>query len=131
MLGKILNSLKYRIKRSSQNNSWRNLDLNWTLRSGLSVAVESQAEWVIYNDIYVDGEYDLAIQKALLSFQEKEDFLLLDIGANVGFFSLKVIDLILINNPKAKIQSTLIEGSPAVYSTPALKTNLCYKIKFN
>ncbi len=113
---KVRNSVNHRIRQKIQNLSYQQLDLHWVLRSKLSIQIENQAEWVIYNDIFVDREYDLPIERALSSVQAERPFRVLDIGANVGFFTLKVIDTILSNNqPQLDYQIVSIEGSSRIY----------------
>lgn len=93
---------------------WQQLSPSRQLTSGLNVQVKSVAEWAIYNDIFVDAEYDLAIQ---LSLQNNETApLILDIGANVGYFSLRFSDRWLRENGSVR-KFTLIgvEGNPATY----------------
>jgi hypothetical protein len=46
---------------------YRVLDLNHILRSSLTVKVARKGEWWTYNDIFVDGEYDVPIHAALKS----------------------------------------------------------------
>lgn len=96
---------------------WDKLSLEWTLVSGLTVKVRNHGEWIIYNDIFVDREYDLPIQRALEAKPKGRPFVYLDLGANVGFFTFKVADYILQSEYKeVEFKGTLIEGSPAVYS---------------
>lgn len=90
----------------------RRLAVEWTLPSGLTVKVEDQGEWLIYNDIFVDGEYDLPIQEALQAKSSKDVFTIVDIGANVGFFTLKAADWLLRNsNAVNDFRIVCIEGS--------------------
>ncbi len=95
---------------------WEKLNLGWQLRSGLIVKIQSLAEWVIYNDIFVDGEYDFPIKKAIASAPQSRPLNVLDLGANVGFFTWRVADLILQSKrPQLPLKVTLVEGSPTVY----------------
>src|SRR5271157_5421497 len=73
---------------------YRVLDLDHILQSGLSVKVASKGEWWIYNDIFGDGEYDVPIHTALKSRSPVRTFVVLDRGANVGYFALRVLDLL-------------------------------------
>ena len=94
----------------------RRLDVEWTLPSGLTVQVEDQGEWLIYNDIFVDGEYDLPLQKALKSIISKDIVTIVDVGANVGFFALKAADWFFRNcNTDHDFRIVCIEGSPHVF----------------
>ena len=94
----------------------RRLDIKWTLRSGLTVTVRDQGEWLIYNDIFVDREYDFAIQEAFKVRSSNELVTIVDIGANVGFFTLMAADWLLRNSDAAKdFQIVCVEGSPRVF----------------
>jgi FkbM family methyltransferase len=106
----------YKINQRLKSLLYKQLALEWKLRSGLNVQVKSQAEWVIYNDIFVDGEYDVPIQRIIESKLDEKPLHVLDLGANVGFFSLRLADKI-ISNQRLSIsyEVTLVEGSPRVY----------------
>jgi len=41
------------------------LDLGWLLRSGVRLRVASYDDWIVYNEIFVSGEYDQALRIAL------------------------------------------------------------------
>jgi FkbM family methyltransferase len=92
------------------------LQLEYTLQSGLVLRVASKGEWWTYNDIFVNHEYDLPIRKALESHSPANPFTILDLGANVGYFCLRVLDLMRqCGLQNAAADMTLVEGSPAVY----------------
>ncbi|HYJ86600.1 MAG TPA: FkbM family methyltransferase [Pyrinomonadaceae bacterium] len=81
----------------------------------------------MYNDIFVDNEYDYPIQTALLHPPTGRTLNVLDIGANVGFFTLRFIDLVRQSKGAGlPFQITSIEGSPTVVkelSTRLLEEN--------
>jgi len=92
-------------------------DFGWTLKSGLKVNVKSKSDWVIYNDIFLDGEYDLPIKEALRAKGMDRSMTVLDLGANVGFFTLRFLDLLRQSDPTAlSCRIILVEGSPKVVS---------------
>ena len=73
--------------------------LKAALRTGVSIEVRNHVDWCLYNDIFVDGEYDRAISDLLRA--NKSTLRVLDLGCNVGFFVLRILDrLLLDNNPK-------------------------------
>jgi len=72
----------------------KHLHLDWLLASGYRVKIASYADWCIYNDVFVEGEYDVAIDSALNAFRGSGHFQVVDLGANVGFFALRVLDRI-------------------------------------
>ena len=116
LTNKIKQSLNYRFNQAYLNFSYKYIDLKWTLQSGLVVNVKNYAEWVIYNDIFVDAEYDLPIHILLNSGLENQELNIIDLGANVGFFTLRLADLLLKTNPSADFNVTLVEGSPSIYN---------------
>jgi FkbM family methyltransferase len=71
-------------------------------------------EWWTYNDIFVDGEYDLAIRTGLSAIPAERTFVVLDLGANVGYFAFRILDLLAGKNVSLDI--TMVEGSPKTFS---------------
>lgn len=101
---------------------YRSLHLEHRLRSGLTVKVQSMGEWWVYNDIFVDGEYDLAIETALRRAPQpgtSRPFTVLDLGANLGFFAFRVLDLMPGNN----LDITMVEGSPKTFAEMRSRMN--------
>jgi FkbM family methyltransferase len=74
---------------------WRLPNLRRRLPSGLEIRVESPSDWVIYNDIFVDGEYDEVIRAVLSDAPSDRPLTVLDLGANVGYFILRFADSML------------------------------------
>jgi FkbM family methyltransferase len=92
---------------------YRILHLEYTLQSGVILKVASKGEWWTYNDIFVNREYDLPIQTALQSRSAEHPFTVLDLGANVGYFTLRVVDLMRQSSLETLASDmTLVEGSP-------------------
>jgi FkbM family methyltransferase len=93
------------------------LNLEHTLNSGLAVKVASKGEWWAYNEIFVNGEYDVPIQTAL-GAMSGEPFVVLDLGANVGYFTFRVLDLIhQLHLEHILPDITTVEGSPETFCT--------------
>jgi FkbM family methyltransferase len=96
---------------------WRKLSdymhLEYRLPSGIRLKIASYSDWCIYNDIFIAGEYDQAIDAALNKSKAAGTLRVVDLGANVGFFTLRVLDLI--SRQKISFQSInclLVEASP-------------------
>lgn len=101
---------------------WQQINATWQLQSGLIVEVNSIAEWVVYNSIFVDGEYDIAID--LLLGSDDDSPLILDLGANVGYFCMRFADLWLRRwDDKRSFTVVGVEGSPATYQELLRRTN--------
>jgi FkbM family methyltransferase len=95
---------------------YRILHLEYTLQSGVTLKVDSKGEWWTYNDIFVNREYDLPIRTALQSRSTEHPFTVLDLGANVGYFALRVVDLMRQNSLETLASDmTLVEGSPTTF----------------
>ena len=93
----------------------REARLGWTLRSGLAIQIRNLADWIVYCDIFVDGEYDTALDHCFATAAGADrPMQILDLGANVGFFTLRFADRILRSAPQRPYQVTLVEGSPRV-----------------
>ncbi len=74
---------------------WRLPNLRRRLPSGLELVVASPADWTIYNDVFAEGEYDAAIGAAIDAAPGDRPLTVLDLGANVGYFTLRLADLAL------------------------------------
>jgi predicted O-methyltransferase YrrM len=65
----------------------------------------------MFNDVFVDEGYDIALSK--LALQQQRPIELLDLGANVGYFSLRAADALLRQGVEFRI--TAVEGNPRTY----------------
>lgn len=83
----------HRMKRDFQARVFRAMDLSWHLSSGIDIEVLSPTDWSLYNDIFVEMEYDGAIRDLLRRTAARGSGVVLDLGANVGFFELRLIHL--------------------------------------
>jgi FkbM family methyltransferase len=91
------------------------LNLEHTLNSGLTVKVASKGEWWAYNEIFVNGEYDVPILAAL-GASSGQPFVVLDLGANVGYFAFRVLDLMRQQRLDHILPDiTMIEGGPETF----------------
>jgi FkbM family methyltransferase len=80
--------------RDVQASLFKRLDLAHVLESDIRVEVLSRTDWGLYNDIFVDGEYDEAIKAMLRRTEVGQRILVIDAGANVGFFNLRLFQLL-------------------------------------
>ena len=85
--------IPHRLKRAFQARVFRAVNLRWHLGSGVHIEVLSPTDWSLYNDIFVEAEYDGAIQDVLRQTAARGTGTVLDLGANVGFFELRLIHL--------------------------------------
>src|SRR5271165_5375449 len=108
--------LPSRVKRVLRSVAFQMLDLNWQLPSNLKIRIRNQSDWVIYNEIFVDGDYDPAILMALECAKGTGDLEVLDLGANVGFFSLRCVDIVRRQQRRElSLHITAIEGNRKSY----------------
>lgn len=108
-----LGQIRWRLGNTVQTELLRRADLRWRLDSGVEIRVASQTDWGIYNDIFVEKEYDRALEETLrAAAQSGVSPRLLDLGSNVGYFLLRAMHL----HRKVAGETTLatvgIEGSP-------------------
>jgi FkbM family methyltransferase len=105
-------SLKNRVRKFV----WMRLNPSWTLNSGLLIRVLNYNDWMIYNDIFVEREYDDAIENLLDANPEgTRPVQVLDLGGNVGFFTLRLAHLFL-QAKRPNFRVTMVEGSPSTYA---------------
>ena len=92
---------------------WMRLNPSWQLRSGIIIRVLNYNDWMIYNDIFVDGEYDPPIEELLAGTPNGAR--VLDLGGNVGFFTLRVADVFL-RQGRSDFEVIMVEGSPSTFA---------------
>jgi FkbM family methyltransferase len=95
---------------------WRLPNLRRQLPSGLDLVVESPSDWTIYNDIFAEGEYDEALQIILAAAPLDRPLRVLDLGANVGYFVLRLADRAL-RPPALPFEVLSVEASKPLVRT--------------
>ena len=115
LLKKKFRSIKYKITNLWTNSLFYRLNLKHSLESGIDIVISNNADWIIYNDIFVDGEYDLPLKKFIKSLNDNQTIKVLDLGSNVGYFVLKFLDQLIKSKTNVKLQLICIEGSPKNY----------------
>jgi FkbM family methyltransferase len=75
----------------------------------------SDSDWEVANEIFVEKDYDSAIEQALCRRDSMDPIRVLDLGANVGFFSLRCIDRYVAAEPRSSLELIAVEGSPSVF----------------
>jgi FkbM family methyltransferase len=63
------------------------------LQTGCRVQLTSYSDWCTYNEVFADGEYDSGIELAMALFKDGSVFRVVDLGANIGLFTLRVMEL--------------------------------------
>jgi FkbM family methyltransferase len=111
------------VARAARNASlWRKLRPTMTSRTGLPIVISSLSEWDIFAEIWVSNEYDEPILQALSEGRPDEPVRIADLGANVGLFSLRCIELRNINQPRQALEIIAVEGVERTFRT--LTSNL-------
>lgn len=96
--------------RGLQRKYYEQAQLNFTLASGVHVEVLSHVDWCLYNDIFVDGEYDKPIEMLVsLARAGREELRILDLGSNVGFSLLRVLDRLGVEGLRPKLFVAAVE----------------------
>ena len=117
-LQRIRRSIVHRADYQLKKYCWKTLHPEWRLRSGLTVRIEGAVEWIIYNDVFVDGEYDFAIQAAIDGARPGRPIRVLDLGGNVGMFATRFADLLFQRGDMNRdFHLTMVEGSPSTFAT--------------
>jgi FkbM family methyltransferase len=110
-------SIRWNLKNRLHHSILRRLDLELLLTTGVRIKVKSWADWVIYTSIFADNEYDTAIHAAIAQKPVGSPLNVLDVGANVGFFALRVAHLMAhAGSDAGNFRITCIEGSPTTYA---------------
>jgi FkbM family methyltransferase len=95
------------------------------LGTGVSIEIANFIEWIIYNDIFVDGEYDLPLEK-LLEGNVNRTLTVADLGTNVGFFSLRLAHLAATRSVGNKINIRGIEAIGALCTIARQRWAACH-----
>lgn len=85
--------------------------LTFSRPSGVRLRIANDTDWMIYTEVFRKGEYDAAIGRALTSASSGR-LCIVDLGANVGFFTLRVIDAIRSERSSLDVEIIAVEGSP-------------------
>jgi FkbM family methyltransferase len=91
---------------------WVFLKTKWVLKSGIFIKVENDSDWYVFNEIFTNKEYDSAIKLFLPSASLNP--LILDLGANVGYFTLRVADELALAG-FSNYTIIALEGTPSNY----------------
>ena len=88
--------------------------LEYELPYGTTGRIANRAEWLAFNDIFVVGIYDAPIEAALARSASARSLYVLDLGANVGFFAWRLLQLAARRAPTLPIEMDLVEASPTL-----------------
>jgi hypothetical protein len=113
---------------------YREAGLSITSSCGMQITIKSHAEWFMFNRSFVLRACDRAIEPSLSLVRPGVQFNYLDLGANVGYFAVRVADAIFEQYDRAvQILMILVEGSPTVCAElrsrmAEIPTNICCKV---
>jgi len=108
------------IKTEGRKYLWKILKLKWRLKTGIQAYVKSDNDWFVFNEIFTDQEYDEVFQ--LLPDTGIRDPLVLDLGANVGYFSVRMAHELLMRR-MTDFTIYAIEASEENYTELLSRTN--------
>ena len=116
VLAKLRSLVPERVKERLRKFVWMRLNPSWELKSGIVIRVLNYNDWMIYNDIFVEGEYDHAIEHLFGNAREiPGPVRILDLGGNVGFFTLRLADTFL-KRGRRDFSVVTVEGSPSTFA---------------
>ena len=86
--------------------------LNFSRPSGVQLRIANDTDWAVYTEVFRKAEYDSAIDRAV-ALPDAEHLCIVDLGANVGFFTLRVIDRLGILETRSRdVRIIAVEASP-------------------
>ena len=88
------------------------MHLDWALRSGVRLMIRSYADWCSFNEVFANDEYTIPIRDTIAS--GSRPLRVLDLGANFGYFTLKLADMFSLERRGDDITVWMVEGSPDV-----------------
>src|SRR5712692_944904 len=96
---------------------WKILQPKIFLLSG-TATVRSDSDWEVANEIFVHKEYDDAILQTVHTEQQQQTrpLRIVDLGANVGFFTLRCIHLYLQTKCPAPLEVFAVEASANLFA---------------
>lgn len=94
---------------------WRLLDLDCELRSGLHVWIRNRADWEMYNEVLVNGEYDVPIDYTLDKYQPNRPLVVIDLGGNVGYFAFHCADECIMRGVGDNLSLIVVEAAPLMF----------------
>lgn len=101
----------------------RRAKLRCQLRTGIEPVFQNWADWSVFTDIFVEGDYDEAIRDTLATASGSGPVVVADIGANVGFFTLRFLHLRRLVPPQVRCALHQFEANPATYRDLTLRLN--------
>jgi FkbM family methyltransferase len=110
----LLGAIRQARARSQQLVRWSGRELRHTLTCGVRVSITSSSDWAVYNEVFVDGEYDRAIHTVVASSVARP--LVVDLGANVGYFALRFADLWCRSRAGEPFELVSVEGAAPTYA---------------
>lgn len=94
---------------------WALLDLDCELRSGLHVRIRNRADWEMYNEVLVNGEYDVPLRYILERYQKGRPLAVVDLGGNVGYFAFRCADECIMHGAGDHLSLTIVEAAPLMF----------------
>jgi FkbM family methyltransferase len=111
MYGRIANLVKH----TAQHWCWNVLAPQICLPSGISVTLRSRSDFDVFAEIFVAGEYDRPLHDVILQSPEGSAVGILDLGANIGLFTLRACDLLVRSGAKRELVVSALEGNPNTF----------------
>ena len=110
--------------------AYRRARLQWHLSTGVYIEVANHIEWRIYTDVFADGDYDLPLLE-LLEGRAGRPLTVADIGANVGFFALRLAHLAGIHSTAEPVNVEGFEASRPLCAVARQRWSACRLEKCN
>lgn len=119
---RVFGNLRFHLRRLLRRPAWKLINLRAGTSVGLTIQIRDEVDWILFDDIFLKREYDRAISELLERLPGDRRIEILDLGANVGYFSLRTAQRLLEEGRGNDFRLTLVEGSPKTHRR--LRTNL-------
>lgn len=119
---RVFRNLRFHLRRLLRRPAWKLIGLRAGTSVGLTIPIRDEVDWILFDDIFLKGEYDRAICELMERLPGDRRIEILDLGANVGYFTLRTAQRLLEEGRGSDFRLTLVEGSPRTHRR--LRTNL-------
>jgi len=94
---------------------WKTLSPTVVSKTGIHLTLTNRSDWDIFSEIWIQGEYDSAISRAFEACSPDKTVTIVDLGANIGLFSLRCLELARSSTVARTVSITAVEGVPRVW----------------
>ncbi len=94
---------------------WKQVRPTTISRSGIPLTLAGLSDWDVFSEIWISGEYDEPIRRAFDAAPANQPVRIVDLGANIGLFSLRCVELRNWKDPRQPLEIVGIEAVPRTF----------------